>query len=388
MAAYFWVGGTGTWDNTTNTNWATVTGGAGGFGPPTSADTATFDASSGTGTCTTASTATCDSPTLNTANILLVCGANFTITNRFTLTLGSFNLNNFTLSTQFFASNNSGVRSIAFGTGQITLTGGNTGGVLLDMQTATNFSYTGTSKLVSTYAGALLTRNFRFGSTAGASEANVMNLSITAGTDILSVVGSFLTLDYTGFSGTGTPAGNQAVYRDLILSTGMTIGAAAPSCGFYATSGIQKITTSGKTLDYPLIFGFNATSSATTFQLQDGLTQGATRTCTLSSGTLKLKASVTSTVGSFVATSGTMKYISSTTLNTRATLSQASGTVNASYLTVQDIAATGGATWNALWSSNNVDAGNNSGWTFGAAPLLNAGEYAYVLRSFTTPRRF
>jgi hypothetical protein len=168
----------------------------------------------------------------------------------------------------------------------------------------------------------------------------------------------------------------------------MTIGANAAIFGFYATSGTQKITTSGKTLDYPLIFGFNATSRATTFQLQDGLTQGATRKCTLSSGTLKLKASVTNTVGSFVATSGTMKYISSTTLNTLATLSQASGTVNASYLTVQDIAATCGATWNALWSSNNVDAGNNSGWTFGAAPLLNAGEYTYVLRSFTTPRRF
>ena len=31
MAARFWVGGTGTWDNTNTSNWATTSGGAGGW---------------------------------------------------------------------------------------------------------------------------------------------------------------------------------------------------------------------------------------------------------------------------------------------------------------------------------------------------------------------
>ena len=43
MADRYWVGGAGTWDATTTTNWATSTGGAGGASAPTSADNVIFD---------------------------------------------------------------------------------------------------------------------------------------------------------------------------------------------------------------------------------------------------------------------------------------------------------------------------------------------------------
>lgn len=43
MTNFFWVGGAGTWDNATNTNWAIVSGGAGAQGIPTVADNVTFD---------------------------------------------------------------------------------------------------------------------------------------------------------------------------------------------------------------------------------------------------------------------------------------------------------------------------------------------------------
>jgi hypothetical protein len=61
MANRFWVGGSGTWDSTTTTNWSATTGGAGGASVPTNADTVIFDASSGTGTVTisTGGGATC-----------------------------------------------------------------------------------------------------------------------------------------------------------------------------------------------------------------------------------------------------------------------------------------------------------------------------------------
>ena len=52
MATYYWVGGTGTWNTSTTTNWASSTGGAGGAGVPTSADSVIIDTASGTGTIT------------------------------------------------------------------------------------------------------------------------------------------------------------------------------------------------------------------------------------------------------------------------------------------------------------------------------------------------
>lgn len=47
MANRYWVGGSGTWDPSTTTNWAATSGGAGGASAPTSADAAIFDANSG-----------------------------------------------------------------------------------------------------------------------------------------------------------------------------------------------------------------------------------------------------------------------------------------------------------------------------------------------------
>lgn len=44
----YWVGGTGTWDASTTTNWSTSSGGAGGASVPTSLDAVVFDTSSST----------------------------------------------------------------------------------------------------------------------------------------------------------------------------------------------------------------------------------------------------------------------------------------------------------------------------------------------------
>ena len=52
MANRYWVGGTGTWDSTTKTNWSATSGGAGGATVPTSADDVYIDANSGSGTYT------------------------------------------------------------------------------------------------------------------------------------------------------------------------------------------------------------------------------------------------------------------------------------------------------------------------------------------------
>ena len=123
------------------------------------------------------------------------------------------------------------------------------------------------------------------------------------------------------------------------------------------------------------------------------LTQGSTRTFVYgvlgtAAGTLRFRAGVTSTVGTFETRGTGSRLLQSTTPGVRATLSQASGTVNANGLIIRDIAATGGATWNAYIDQNNVDAGNNTGWNFGLSPTALAYEVPYEIRSFTQPRRF
>lgn len=47
MADRYWVGGSGTWDGTTTTNWSATSGGAGGASAPTSADNVFFNSASG-----------------------------------------------------------------------------------------------------------------------------------------------------------------------------------------------------------------------------------------------------------------------------------------------------------------------------------------------------
>ena len=87
---------------------------------------------------------------------------------------------------------------------------------------------------------------------------------------------------------------------------------------------------------------------------------------TVTPATFTLPASTTTTVSalSLQGTSGNLVTLQSSSAGTRATLSKASGTVDVSYLSIKDSAATGGATWQAKPHNGNLDAGNNTGWTF------------------------
>jgi hypothetical protein len=124
----------------------------------------------------------------------------------------------------------------------------------------------------------------------------------------------------------------------------------------------RTITTNGVTIDRPI--RLPAAASGAVVGFADALTQGSSRAFTMIAGTVSFKNGATSTVGAF-ATSGTeQKFLSSTVAGSQATLTQATGVVDASYLTIQDINATGGATWNAFTNDGNVDDGNNDGWNF------------------------
>jgi hypothetical protein len=231
-----------------------------------------------------------------------------------------------------------------------------------------------------TSGGAVATTNFPLAQ----DNIIIQNTGLTAGNTItLNASYNIPTLDFstrtlamTFATGTTTPA----LYGNLTLDSDVTYTGTGVLT--FAGRTTQNLTTANKTLTQPI----TVNSPSGIVELVDSLTLSST--LTIINGTIKLKAGATTTVNVF-ATSGTnQKFLQSTTPGTQATLSQASGTVDASYLTIQDINATGGATWLAYTDQSNTDAGNVDGWNFGISPVVGGAEYTYTLRSFTQPRRF
>jgi hypothetical protein len=212
---------------------------------------------------------------------------NLTSSNTVTLTQGTLDLSsgNRTLTCNIFSSSNSNTRSIAFGTGEINLTGNDA--TIWVTVTATNFSYTGTPTVNVTYSGSTGTRNIAGGATTtGGTESNALNFNITDGSDIVlmgTAARTYKNINFTGFAGT---LSNDArvVYGNLTISSGMTLTAGANATTFAATSGTQQITTAGKTLDFPI----TQNGVGGTVQLQDNLTMGSSRAFTLTNGALDL----------------------------------------------------------------------------------------------------
>lgn len=382
MATYFWVGGSGTWDASSTANWALTSGGLPGVAAPNSADTVTFDSASGTGTCTTATGSVCATASLNSATLGLTLGANHTMSGTFTLTSGTLTIGNFILTCDRFSSSNSNVRNITFGSGSINVTGNSA--TVWNNANSNNFTISGTSKVNCVYAGSTGTRTIQTTATSG--ETHAINFNISAGSDTIAITTSSVlgSLNFTGY--TGISAVNNATrsfYGDLTLAPNMTFASGNAVTAFIST-GTQNITLNGVTLDYRL----NFSGVGGTFAFQDALTQGSTRTFTITNGTVKLKSGVTSTVGSFVANNANTKSLQSTTPGSQATISQASGTVTVADLTIRDSNAVGGASWTAYADYENVDAGNNDGWNFSISPPYASYEPPIIIRSFTQPRRF
>jgi hypothetical protein len=305
-------------------------------------------------------------------------------TRTYTLTAGALDLSvgNRTLSTGLFVSNNANIRSIAFGTGNITLTGNS--GRILDLRAVTDLTVTGTPVVNTTYSGSTGTRTIETGALP---EAQTISVNVTAGTDIVtntSTTARFKNLNFTGFAGTFNAGNAQSIYGNLTLGSGMTVGASTVTLAFVGSAATQTITTNGVSVDRPINFA----GVGSTFSFQDALTQGSTRAFTITDGTVRLKNGVTSTVGSFVANNSSVKFLQSTTPGSQATLSQAAGTVNVVDLTIRDINAIGGASWNAYTDFENTDAGNNDGWNFSLSPPYSTAELPITLRPFTQPRRF
>jgi hypothetical protein len=335
MANRFWVGGNGTWDAVNTANWSATSGGAGGASVPGAADDAILDANSGAAVITLGADATLRRLLLN---------------NVFTGTLA---FNGFKISLGF--------------NGSTVFTG------------SQNCTITGDPVIDLTYSGATGTRTI---TTYSATEANAFSFNVTAGTDIIASALRVRNFNFTGFSGSLTNAA-RTVFGSLTVSAGMTLTTGTSALTFGATSGTVTHTFNGKTLDFPVTF--NAPGS--TQVLSDALTVGATRTLTLTAGTIQFKSGATSSAGTFAIAGNPSVTLNATTGGSAATISQTTGTVDASNATIKDITAAGGATWNAFVENNNINAGGNTGWDFGQGPIYDI-EFSPALRSFTERKHF
>jgi hypothetical protein len=230
--------------------------------------------------------------TINSATGTLQLAENTTCSAAVTLTSGTLDLSsgNRTLTCLTFSSNNSNTRVIAFGTGEINVTGN--AATVWNMTISTGFTYTGTPKINFTYSGSVGTRTISSGSASGITESNALNYNVTAGTDIflLNSTTPVRNLNFTGFLGTFA---NRVlfIYGNLTFSSGMTVDAGTNLLTFAATSGTQLITANGKTIDNPV----TQNGVGGTVQLQDNLTMGSTRTFILTNGSLDVNGRILTT---------------------------------------------------------------------------------------------
>jgi hypothetical protein len=202
-----------------------------------------------------------------------------------TLTNGTLDLQSYKLTTITFNSSGTNTRTIAFGTGDITITSAATGTIWFTV--ATGLTVSG-APVVNTTGGGATTKTINPGAL---SEANSIsfNLQNSAGTVSFSTGGTVVkSLTLNGAFTLSNIA--ITIYGDLTYTASTTLTAGANAWTFGATS--SKTITSSATLDFPLTFN----GVAGTWVLGANLTMGSTRTLTHTNGTIDLNGK-TLTVG-------------------------------------------------------------------------------------------
>lgn len=347
----YWVGGTGNWSDATN-HWAASSGGSPGAPLPLSQDAAVFDANSFTASGQILTLdyqfypATNFTGVANSPTIYFFVGGNFygnlTIAPSM-LTLGNgalsvYSFQNFTgtatlttngvsLSIASLTIGGPGGGTVSLGD-DLSITGNSSGGALVLTDgtfTANNHNVTLATSFTST-GSAGHPRTLIMGTglwTLGAATGNVWNVASTGLT--LTATGSTIKLQSALPTATRTFIGagftyNNFTWADESSAFGLTITGA---------NTFNAFTTLPSTLARTLTFPASTTTTITTLSLQGN------------GGALL----------SFISSSG----------GTAATVSVASGTVTADFLSIKDSTATGGATFLA---NQSVDVSGNTGWTF------------------------
>jgi len=347
MANRYWILGTGTWDATNTVNWSDSSGGLGGFSVPTAADNVFFDANSNVGT--TAFTVTM-------ANTPRVCN-------------------------DFTASGLDGAMTLAGSGVGLTVSGS------LTFQ-ATNFtrSYTGVTTFNATTTGKTVTANgvaFGAGITfdgVGGAWTLGSALTVAGATNTITLTNGTLDLQSYTLS-TGRFNSSNSNTRIIAFGTGQisctgtgtawdtstTTGLTITGTGTIRLTNASAKTFAGGGFSYSSVTLNQGGAGALTIT---GSNTFSNITNTVQPASVLFTAGTTSTFSSFSlsGTAGNLITIGSVTAASH-TLSKASGTVSADFLSISRSTATGGAGWYA--GANSTDGGNNSGWIFTAPPSAN-----------------
>jgi hypothetical protein len=294
----YWVGGTGSWNTSNKANWSNVSGGTGGYALPAQSTNVFFDSNSGTGTITTSASssansldatgssftfnATSNAPTIygnftlsattvwspgttttfaatSTGKTITTNGVslngtgaifngvgggwtlqdNFNPTGGFTLTNGTFNANNFNVTTSDVASSGSSVRTLTMGSGTWTLTGtgtiwttltstnltlnANTSTIILSNTSATAKTFSGGGKtfynlVIGAGAGVAIY------TIAGSNTFNTISSNKTSAYTITLTAGTTTTV--TDWTATGT-SGNLLTLNSSTVGTRATLSKAS-----------------------------------------------------------------------------------------------------------------------------------------------------------------
>ena len=211
-----------------------------------------------------------------------------------TLTAGTLGLSSYTLTTGLFASSGSTARTLAFGTGNITLSAA-TAVTMWNTATVTNLTISGTPVVNATGGGAVA-KTISAGALAAASTIS-FNLQCSAGTVAFTAANAIKNLTLNGAFTLSNIA--ISIYGNYTYTASTTLTAGANAWTF-ASTGSQTINSGATTLDFPITFN----GAGGTWALGAGLTVGSTRLTTLTNGTLSL-AGFTYSTGTFATATGT-----------------------------------------------------------------------------------
>lgn len=188
-----------------------------------------------------------------------------------TLTRGTLNLNNNNLTAGAFASNNSNVRTLTSGTGQIYLTGT---GSIWTTATSTNLTLT-TRPIVNITTNTASARSVVTNS-LGPSSGSLVDFNITAGTGTFGTSGGSMgKVNFTGFAGSLLTTSMGYWCDNATISSGMTVPDTATEMTLYSQSASPGMTfnTNGVTFNKPIqIYADNSTFKVT---LASALNMGA-----------------------------------------------------------------------------------------------------------------
>ncbi|MEI6765365.1 MAG: gliding motility-associated C-terminal domain-containing protein [Bacteroidota bacterium] len=356
----YWVGNSGTWDNPAH--WSYTSGGAGGACVPSPYDNVFFDANSFTipsqSVNISSTNVFCQSMTwtgvLNTPELKGIPLSSLNIYGSLTFSP------NMTLDYKglvYFVSSTTGRTITSAGQifkNNVTFCQANGGWKLLDEFNTGNSTLCFIAGSINTNSKTVKCSSFNstytnqrqlilgaseidiIGASSNAWAFNATNLDFQCGTSVINFI--------SGAAGMSNTTGDTIVFNDVNFTehSGMT--------------SLSSLNITGKF--HSMMVGYNSSIGGN--NIYDHLD--------LEGFLYILSANKTQTILNSMTTAGTCEhytYMYTNSLGMQATFLKSSGTLNLSYLLLQDINATGGAVFNA---NTSINLSNNSGWNFTSPP--------------------